>query len=168
MDNRNTETPAIQSLPVRLTRALHGMGCVVWRPPTAEPQDLAPSRRQRALLRIQEWHAQARDLVPAPSLNANLEWILRQRKDAGAYSGRFDEKMIAMVELWLEDLAGKVLGVSDPENPENLAETVNRRSVAGELRKAIEHFVLVFRPPARRKTGARRMTLVPDTPESLT
>jgi hypothetical protein len=144
-------------------RAVKEMGCVVWREPISDFDDLLSSRRRQALRRLQGWHARARDLVPATSLNANLEWILRPRKDADAYAARFDGEMIATVELWLEDLAGKVIGVPDPEGFE---EAATRRSVARELRMAIDDFVFVFHRHARRKSGARRLALIQASPEA--
>lgn len=158
-----TQPQNLWSLPVRLARGIHRLGFGVRRKPIVDPDDLLPSRRRQALLRLQGWHAQARDLVPATSLNANLEWILRPREDSNADVARFDEEMIGTVRWWVEDLAGKLVGVHDPEG---FDEAATRRSVAGELRTAIDDFVLVFRRPARTKSSARRLAPIHASPES--
>lgn len=88
----------IATLRARLARAVQGMVSVGsggdgdLSVVSSDPRD-DPGRRQ-AFERLQTWHAQARERVSPTALSANLEWMLRSRRDATQYAGGLDGRMI--------------------------------------------------------------------------
>jgi hypothetical protein len=117
-----------------------------------------PTRRQ-ALARLRDSYSEARDLVSDTHPYANLEWILGEKRNRGDGPGDMDNKMVAVVTLWLEDLALEVERRLPPRPANRLDHGVQaayrvRHSVATRLRLATEGFARAF----------RRRTSKPDAP----
>jgi hypothetical protein len=114
--------------------------------------ELDRSRKGLALALLRERYHEARELVPAQLLNANLEWILGKRKLSTRDAANLNRKMIGLVEVWLQDLAGEVDRTRPDESSGGsecdagaMSADRARRSVAQCLRDATESFVVASR-----------------------
>jgi hypothetical protein len=111
--------------------------------------------RQQALARLRDSYGEARDLVSDTHQYANLEWILGEKRNQGDGPADMDNKTVAVVTLWLEDLALEVDRRLPPRPTNRLDESVQaayrvRHSVATRLRLATEGFTRAFRRLAKK------------------
>src|SRR6202007_1496108 len=96
---------------------------------------------------------EARDLVSDTQPFANLEWILGEKRNGGEPAD-MNNRLVAVVTLWLEDLALEVERRLPPRPTNTLDLGVQaayrvRHSVATRLRLATEGFSRAFGPRAK-------------------
>jgi len=111
--------------------------------------------RRQALARLQDSYGEARDLVVDTHPYANLEWILGEKRNRGDGAADMNNKLVAVVTLWLEDLALEVERRLPPRPPNRLDHGLQaayrvRHSVATRLRLATEGFTRAFRRRAKK------------------
>lgn len=110
---------------------------------------LEDSRRRDILARLRERYVEARELAGPAEHYANLDWILGSRRNPRHDGPAFDDRLIELVVLWLQDLAFELGRGSSPRVPGDLDEGARsldgaRENAALGLRAATEEFVLTF------------------------
>jgi hypothetical protein len=104
---------------------------------------------RQALVKLRECYLQARELGSTFEPHANLEWILGARRSPTQDPLAFETSTIAVVALWLQDLAIELdrrapASTMVERQDEALSAHEARRAMAQTLREATERFLTAF------------------------